>query len=1139
MDSVPTDQDDNGNDAFVSGAIRSNPITLAYASEPLSESDLGLGDATVTPDGYHNLTVDFGFYQTVNLGNLVWADVDNEGDKDASEVGIDGVEVRLFKAGDDPLTATAVLTAVTSGGGFYNFDNLTPGQYFVYIPTPPAAYPVSSTPTDTADNGQDDDDNGSQNASGQPVRSPDLDLQAGQEPASITDTDGTSGDLTVDFGFFAPVTVGDTVWYDGDRDGEQDGGTETGVQDVKVTLFKADGSAATDITGALVATQLTDSTGQYFFSNLPPGDYYVQFDKTTLPAGYIFTTSNASGVADDVDSDADSDGKTGNTGYLPSGDSDITLDAGIFRAVVTVGDLVWYDNNRNGLYEPLLGEDGVPNVKVTLYNAATDAPQATYAGGMAVTPATTDDAGLYLFADLPPGSYYVVFDLATLPAGYTVTTQDVGSNGFDPQDSDADPSTGKTSATPSLIDGQADLTLDMGIFNPVTVGDYVWYDNNRDGLQGSAVDEPGVAGVKVTLFKSDGTPVTQDADGQPIAPLLTDSSGRYSFQNLLPDSYYVQFDLSTLPAGYLVTTPDVNGNSSNALDSDADATGKTAATASLKNGEADLTLDMGIYRPVSMGDYVWYDNDRDGLQDAGESGVAGVKATLFNADGTAAKDVAGSPVAAQTTDANGKYLFADLPPGSYYVQFDLTTLPVGYVLTKPNAGDDAADSDADATGKTVSTPVLKDGEQDLTLDLGVFQPASIGDYVWLDKDVDGVQDANELAVPGVQIALFKADGSPAIDVNGNPVAPQTTDATGKYQFINLPPGDYYVQFTPPASYFISTQDQGTDDNIDSDVDPTTGKTVVTTLVSGENDPSWDLGLYQGAAIGNYVWHDKNGNGLQEAGESGLPDVTVTLYDSAGNPVATTQTDAHGYYGFSNLTPGDYSVQFATPAGYVPTQSNQGDDNTLDSDAIDGHTAVTTLINGEYDTTWDAGFTLPASIGRYVWDDGPKETANGIKDPNESGVSGVIVILLDENDQEVARTITDSSGSFQFTNLAPGDYKLKFVTPSGAEFTQQVPGVDGSSDANPTTGETVVTTLTPGQLDLSWNVGIVKIPTALDTEFEPSGGNAQIYLPIIQNETQTPEGRSSFKKPSVAPMPQTLDQIVVEYWYTFLRWWGYR
>jgi hypothetical protein len=111
-----------------------------------------------------------------------------------------------------------------------------------------------------------------------------------------------------------------------------------------------------------------------------------------------------------------------------------------------------------------------------------------------------------------------------------------------------------------------------------------------------------------------------------------------------------------------------------------------------------------------------------------------------------------------------------------------------------------------------------------------------------------------------------------------------------------------------------------------------------------------------AAIGDYVWYDDNMDGIQDAGEPGVPDVTVNLYDCTNEPVAVTLTDADGYYLFSGLTPDDYYLEFVPPAGYYFTLQDQGSDDELDSDAnpATGRTECTTLDPGETDLSWDAG-----------------------------------------------------------------------------------------------------------------------------------------------------------------------------------------
>lgn len=197
------------------------------------------------------------------------------------------------------------------------------------------------------------------------------------------------------------------------------------------------------------------------------------------------------------------------------------------------------------------------------------------------------------------------------------------------------------------------------------------------------------------------------------------------------------------------------------------------------------------------------DVNRDGVQDDSDVPLEGVTLTLTGPDGGPVTDVFGNPVAPVTTDANGAYSFDHLPVLAAGASYTATvTPPAGYVPTTPGAG--AADVDS-STGSATSGDLTTDGARDATLDFGfVTRSVSVGDYVWLDEDRDGVQDEGEPGIPGVELEVRGPDGQPVTDVFGNPVAPVVTGDDGMVDFPNLPAlpeGQHYtvVIVTPPAA----------------------------------------------------------------------------------------------------------------------------------------------------------------------------------------------------------------------------------------------------------------------------------------------------------------------------------------------------
>ena len=102
---------------------------------------------------------------------------------------------------------------------------------------------------------------------------------------------------------------------------------------------------------------------------------------------------------------------------------------------------------------------------------------------------------------------------------------------------------------------------------------------------------------------------------------------------------------------------------------------------------------FGFVKPISVGDFVWRDTDRDGIQDAGEPGIDNVTVTLTRTDGTPVTAPDGTSIATaqltQHTDPSGAYSFTGLAPGQYTVT---VMTPAGFIATMPGMGTPSTDS---------------------------------------------------------------------------------------------------------------------------------------------------------------------------------------------------------------------------------------------------------------------------------------------------------------------------------------------------------------------------------------------------------------------------------------------------------------
>ncbi|MDT0892302.1 SdrD B-like domain-containing protein [Staphylococcus pseudintermedius] len=223
-----------------------------------------------------------------------------------------------------------------------------------------------------------------------------------------------------------------------------------------------------------------------------------------------------------------------------------------------------------------------------------------------------------------------------------------------------------------------------------------------------------------------------------------------------------------------------------------------------------------------IGDFVWRDEDHNGVQNDGEQGLEGVLVTLKTADGVVLNTT--------TSDANGHYQFTNVQKGKYIVEF---TTPEGYEATSKHT---TANTEKDSDGLIANIDVTQD---DMSIDAGFFplenwnpQPKdetyTIGDFVWRDEDHNGVQNDGEQGLEGVLVTLKTADG---VVLNTT-----TSDANGHYQFTNVQKGKYIVEFTTPEGYEPTSKHTTANTEKDSDG-------LIANIDVTQDDMSIDAGFF--------------------------------------------------------------------------------------------------------------------------------------------------------------------------------------------------------------------------------------------------------------------------------------------------------
>ncbi|MBK8566619.1 MAG: T9SS type A sorting domain-containing protein [Saprospiraceae bacterium] len=269
--------------------------------------------------------------------------------------------------------------------------------------------------------------------------------------------------------------------------------------------------------------------------------------------------------------------------------------------------------------------------------------------------------------------------------------------------------------------------------------------------------------------------------------------------------------LANLSAGaYTVTTTDANG--------------------------CTATAAFNLQNPAKLGDFVWHDLNQNGVQDGNEPGLDSVKVHLIGATFT------GTQVHLVTySNANGLYVFDGLGGGVYQIKCDLPSI---HLFSPANVGNDNTDSDINPADSLTALFNLPNGTFQSNWDIGLIEldeKINIGDFVWYDTDRDGIQDLQEQGLANFTVRLYSMPGNTLVST-------KVTNSFGKYLFTDVLPGQYQVEFALgnlSNGQLYAPQDQGTNDALDSDPNPNTGRTTTITVYPYTADNlTIDAGVYK-------------------------------------------------------------------------------------------------------------------------------------------------------------------------------------------------------------------------------------------------------------------------------------------------------
>ena len=691
---------------------------------------------------------------------------------------------------------------------------------------------------------------------------------------------------------------------------------------------------------------------------------------------------------------------------------------------------------------------------------------------------------------------YVLVQVQNGTEGKTITnTASLGE--FDQIDSNTD----NNAASASFTVGGA---ISGTIYNDK---DATWFNDSP------VLDSP-FEGVAVRLLDVDGNPV-KDASGADITA-TTDANGNYTFTRLPMGSYKVE----VVPGAAKVDGTDVNlsdykqtyGYGSSTTRSEAGkGTLVTPTAISLTAAAPNATkVDFAFVKPASVGNFVWFDANKDGIQDADEAGVAGVTVTLTDGAGNPVIDLDGNPVKAVTTDANGMYEFTNLMPNvdrivanageeNYKVVF---TVPAGYSATTSNAGDPEKDSNG-----ADSSVTLAQGQDDETVDLGLVADGTIGDTLFWDVDNSGgsVPSGVDKPLAGVTVTLNYT--TPA---GVEKTLTTVTDADGHYSFKDLAPGDYVVTVDKASLATVCPECTAQTHAPSGDLTASEGQelslTSKVTLSPGammNNDQDWAFTGVANTAIvkaiaeptevpvGGFTPGTTVVYTLTVTNEGPSPATGVIAQDKLPSGVTFVSAQGDGTYDAASGT-------WDLGAEVIEKGAARTLRITVTIDAAAAGSVVTNTATIEKqdqvgdktpDNTSSVDLTAGYTIGGKLYNDADASFSSS---DSEAPYAGVTVALLKKDgtpvldkDGNPVTAVTDADGKYSFPGLALGEYTVSVVDPTSGPLAGTKP-TEAYTGRYKTVADVTIAEATGSVIDV--NFGLVAPATIGDRVWYDEDGN---------------------------------------------------